>query len=237
MIFKMRSAREISVLIIAALIVVLAFPVIAQESSEEEHTVGVELAVDGLTSPVDMAMPDDGSGRIFIVDQVGPIWILAPNGELMSEPFLDLSDKIVELNPDYDERGVLGLAFHPDYDENGRFFVYYTIPLREDAPEDWAHTNVVSEFSVSSDNPDQADPDSERIIWEHDHPSSNHNAGHITFGPDGYLYIPYGDGGGADDTGRGHTPDIGNGQDVTNLFGTILRIDMDTDDSGEPLCR
>src|SRR5690606_2179503 len=57
------------------------------------------------------------------------------------------------------------------------------------------------------------------------------NAGHITFGPDGYLYIPYGDGGGANDTGIGHTPEIGNGQDVTNLFGTIMRIDVN---SGDP---
>ncbi|HSJ54794.1 MAG TPA: PQQ-dependent sugar dehydrogenase, partial [Anaerolineae bacterium] len=143
---------------------------------------------------------------------------------------LDLSDRMVELNPGYDERGLLGLAFHPDYANNGRFFVYYSAPLREGAPADWNHTSHVSEFAVSQDNPDLADADSERIVMQIDQPQGNHNGGQIAFGPDGYLYIPLGDGGSANDVAVGHTPDLGNGQDTSNLLGSILRIDVDEGD-------
>ncbi len=170
---------------------------------------------------------------MFVVDQAGTIRILDSDGELLEEPFLDLGDKIVELMDDFDERGVLGLAFHPDYSENGRFFVYYSAPLRAGAPADFNHTSHIAEFTVS-DDPNVADPDSERILLQVDQPQFNHNAGQITFGPDGFLYIPLGDGGGADDVGTGHVEDWyetnegGNGQDVeSNLLGSILRIDVD----------
>jgi glucose/arabinose dehydrogenase len=122
------------------------------------------------------------------------------------------------------------MAFHPDYAENGRFYVYYSAPLREAAPDDWDHTSHLSEFLVSEDDPDVADLDSERIILQVDQPQSNHDGGQITFGPDGYLYIPLGDGGGANDVGTGHTPELGNAQDTTNLLGSILRIDVDGGD-------
>lgn len=199
--------------------------------AEEPMSVSAELVVEGLTSPVAMVSAHDDTGRMFIADQAGTIRILSADGQLMDEPFLDLSDKIAELMPEYDERGVLGLAFHPDYANNGRFFVYYTAPLRPEAPADWDHTNVVAEYTVSADNPDMADPNSERIIWSIDQPQFNHDAGQIVFGPDGYLYIPIGDGGGGNDVGTGHTPDIGNAQDLTNQHGSILRIDVD---SGDP---
>jgi glucose/arabinose dehydrogenase len=133
----------------------------------------------------------------------------------------------------FDERGLLGLAFHPDYDENGRFFVYYSAPLREGAPEGWNVTSHISEFLVSQD-PNRADPTSERILLQIDKPQFNHNAGTVVFGPEGYLYISIGDGGGANDVGLGHVEDWyadnagGNGQDITdNLLGSILRIDVD----------
>lgn len=215
-------------LFLFVMLLALSLPAFAQDSPQ--YTVGVELVAEGFTLPVDFTV--DGSGRMFVVDLAGQIRIITADGQLLPEPFLDLSDKIVELDPGYDERGVLGLAFHPDYANNGRFFVYYSIPLRPDAPPEWNHTNVLSEFTVSADNPDVADPASERILWQHDHPQMNHNAGHITFGPDGYLYIPYGDGGGANDTDIGHTPEIGNGQDVSNMFGTIMRINVDANGGG-----
>jgi hypothetical protein len=142
------------------------------------------------------------------------------------------------LSPGFDDRGLLGLAFHPDYTQNGQFFVYYSAPLREGAPQGFDHTARISEFSVSPQDPDRADPDSERIILEVDQPQSNHNGGTLLFGPeDGFLYISLGDGGAANDTGLGHVADWyefnegGNGQDVTgNLLGSILRIDVDTGD-------
>jgi glucose/arabinose dehydrogenase len=231
--YKTTSNLLIRFVFIILTMMFLGVNTFAQQDTEAgEYLVGVELIAEGLVSPVDMAMPNDGTNRMFVVDQAGTIRIVAADGSLLPEPFLDLTDKIVPLDAEYDERGVLGLAFHPDYANNGRFFVYYTIPLHPDAPADWNHTNRVSEFHVSADNPDMADPASERVIWEHDHPAMNHNAGHIAFGHDGYLYIPYGDGGGADDSGLGHTPDIGNGQDTSNLFGTIMRIDVNTGDTG-----
>ncbi len=191
----------------------------------------------GFTSPVALAAPNDGSGRLFIVDQVGLIYIIDGNDTLLDTPFLDIRSKIVSLDGNYDERGLLGLAFHPDYANNGRLFVYYSAPARSILPLGWNHTSVIAEFSISPDDPNQADPNSEKIIMQVDEPQANHNSGAITFGPDGYLYIPLGDGGNADDVGIGHAQDWysvnkgGNGQDLeSNPLGSILRIDIDNGD-------
>lgn len=197
----------------------------------------LSLVAEGLTAPVSMAEAPDGSGNLFIADQIGLIRVVTPDGGLQEEPFLDLRDQLVELRERYDERGLLGLAFHPDYASNGRFFVYYSAPLRPEAPEDWNHTSHLSEFRVSAD-PLRADEGSERILLQVDQPQGNHNAGALAFGPrDGYLYLSLGDGGGANDTGVGHVEDWyeenagGNGQDVTqNLLGSILRLDVDGGD-------
>jgi glucose/arabinose dehydrogenase len=210
-------------------------------------SVGLDLRAEGLTSPVTLAEPPDGSGSLFIVDQAGVIRVLMPDGTLLDEPFLDLREQIVDLRSGFDERGLLGLAFHPAYADNGRFFVYYSAPLRDSAPDDFNHTSRISEFQVSDSDPNRADPNSEEILLQVDEPQFNHNAGTLAFGPDnGYLYISLGDGGGANDTDTGHVSDWyddnegGNGQDVTeNLLGSILRIDVDGGDpygipSGNP---
>ena len=192
----------------------------------------------GLTAPVALDAPDDGSGRRFIVDQVGLIRIVDGEDQLLDTPFLDLRDRIITLNGNYDERGLLGLAFHPAYAENGRFFVYYSAPLRENGPPGWNHTSILSEYTVSGSDANTADPNSERIIMAIDQPQGNHNAGSIVFGPDGYLYVPLGDGGGANDTGLGHVEDWypvnegGNSQNLEDsILGNVLRIDIN---SGEP---
>jgi glucose/arabinose dehydrogenase len=188
--------------------------------------VGVELVAEGFTSPVDLVAVPDGSGRLFVVDQVGTIWGLTVAGQRLDRPFLDIRDRMVPLSASYDERGLLGLAFHPQFKDNGRFFVYYSAPLRAGAPKGWNHTSHLSEFHVSGSSPEEADPGSERIVMQIDEPQANHNGGKIIFGPDGYLYIGLGDGGGANDTGLGHSP-MGNGQDTSALLGKILRIDVD----------
>jgi glucose/arabinose dehydrogenase len=188
--------------------------------------VGVELVAEGFTSPVDLVAVPDGSGRLFVVDQVGTIWGLSATGQRLDQPFLDIRDRMVPLSASYDERGLLGLAFHPQFKDNGRFFVYYSAPLRAGAPKGWNHTSHLSEFQVSGSSPDEADPGSERIVMQVDEPQANHNGGEIMFGLDGYLYIGLGDGGGANDTGLGHSP-MGNGQDTSVLLGKILRIDVD----------
>lgn len=211
-------------------------PVSAELLQPTDFTIALELFADGFVQPVNLTHAGDGSGRLFVVDQVGQIYIVNADGEVLDEPFLDIGSRLVDVNPEYDERGLLGLAFHPDYASNGRFFVYYSAPLRDEAPEGWNHTSHLSEFTVS-DDANSADPDSERIILQVDQPQTNHDAGQIRFGPDGYLYIPLGDGGGADDNGEGHVDDWyddnegGNGQDVSeNLLGSILRIDIDNGD-------
>ncbi|UYU18478.1 MULTISPECIES: PQQ-dependent sugar dehydrogenase [Methanoculleus] len=182
---------------------------------------GLEPVAGEFTMPVALASPGDGTGRLFVADLPGTVRVIDGNDH---RPFLDITDRVVDLRTGYDERGLLGLAFHPRFAENGRFFVYYSAPLRAGAPEGWDHTSRISEFSVST--PDRADPGSERVILEVDQPQANHNGGSIVFGPDGCLYIPLGDGGGARDVGRGHPPG-GNGQDITTLLGSILRIDID----------
>lgn len=198
---------------------------------------GLRLLADNLTSPILLKEAPDGSGRRFIVDQTGKIFILDSTNNLATTPFLDVSNKLVSLNSDYDERGLLGLAFHPNFEANGRLFVYYSAPLRAGAPADFNHTSHISQFTISSD-PNQVDQNSEQIILKVDQPQSNHNGGTIEFGQDGYLYISLGDGGNADDVGTGHVEDWyefnegGNAQNVkANLLGKIVRIDVN---SGPP---
>lgn len=192
--------------------------------------VSLDLISEGFNSPVFLTESPDNTGRLFVVDQTGQIYIIK-NGTRVAQPFLDIRSKVI-LEDEQDERGLLGLAFHPDYASNGRFFVYYGGPLRPSGTAGWDHSNYVAEYRVSG-NADQADAASERILMVMDHPQGNHNGGTLAFGNDGYLYISIGDGGGANDNDTGHVEDWyaenegGNGQDVTeNLKGNILRIDV-----------
>ncbi len=218
-----------------------------EETAEAEESAGpaevdLELVAEGLAAPLVFTPIPDDSGRYLIVDQIGVIYVLDADGQLLDTPFLDVRDRMVSLDQGYDERGLLGLALHPDYAENGRFFVYYSAPLRDGAPAGWNHTSHISEFQVSADDANSADAGSERILMQIDQPQVNHNGGQIAFGPDGYLYIPLGDGGGANDTDAGHVEDWyefnagGNAQAVTeNMLGSILRIDVDNEsDGGRP---
>jgi glucose/arabinose dehydrogenase len=195
--------------------------------------IGLEFVAGNLTAPVDIAYADNDSGRLFVADRTGKIKILDENGSLEEEMFLDMEDRLVELKTLYEERGLLGITFHPDYKNNGKFYVYYSAPLRENAPEDWDSTMTLSEFGVS-ENPNKADKNSERILLEIDKPALNHNGGTIAFGKDGYLYISVGDGGNANDAGDGHNSTIGNGQDPFTLLGKILRIDVNRQEDGKP---
>jgi glucose/arabinose dehydrogenase len=213
-----------------------------EEPMADMTSVGLELVAEGFTSPVALTPVPDDSGRLFLADRSGQIYIISADGEVMEQSFLDIADRMVALNADYDERGLLGMVFHPDYANTGLFYVYYSAPLRADAPADWNHTSHISEFGVSADNPDTADPASERVLMQIDQPQGNHDGGSIAFGADGYLYIPLGDGGAADDNALGHVDDWyetnagGNGQDLaSNLLGSILRIDIDNQGAdGQP---
>lgn len=183
-------------------------------------TATLSLIASRVKAPTMLTAAGDGTNRLFVADQPGKIYIIE-NGKLLQTPFLDLTSKMVKINPLYDERGLLGLAFHPNYEVNGRFFVYYSGPITVQGVD---HESIIAEYSVSSEDPNIADSSSENIILRIDQPESNHNGGQLAFGHDGYLYIGVGDGGGAGD----QHGDIGNGQNISTLLGKILRIDVDS---------
>jgi glucose/arabinose dehydrogenase len=186
--------------------------------------IGVKEIANGLPGPDGLVGPPDSTGRLFVIDQTGKVFIIA-NGSLLPQPFLDVSAEMPSLDPSYDERGLLGLAFDPSFATTGRLFVYYTAKLRKGAAAGMDHTDVVSSFRVSADNPNQVDPASEQRILQFEQPQANHNGGGLGFGPDGDLYIGVGDGGSEGDIGPGHTAG-GNAQDTSKLNGKILRIDV-----------
>ncbi len=163
--------------------------------------------------PILLTHAGDGSNRVFVATEQGVIHVF-PNDQKAKETkvFLDIQDR-VSYSDNQNEEGFLGLAFHPKFKENGEFFVFYTIkkPML---------TNIVSRFRVSKDDPNRADPTSEVEILRIKKPFWNHDGGTLVFGPDGYLYIALGDGGAANDP-------FGNGQNLHQLLGKVLRIDVD----------
>lgn len=180
-------------------------------------SIGLQEIASGLHSPVAAAFSPDG--LMLVCEQTGQIRVVE-NNKLREMPFLDLSSKLVKLSGAYDERGLLGIALHPDFVNNKKFYVYYSAPSTEKGSD---HKSIIAEYKVSSDS-FLADAGSERILLTVEQPESNHNGGELKFGPDGYLYIGLGDGGGAGDK---HGPS-GNGQNLNTLLGKILRIDVNT---------
>ena len=162
----------------------------------------------------------DGTNRLFVGEQRGTVYAF-PNDPNAGEAqvFLDIRDRVSYKDRE-NEEGFLGMAFHPKFKENGEVFVYYTSSKLE------PHTSVISRFKTKADNPNQVDPASEQELLRIPQPFWNHNGGTIVFGPDGYLYVGLGDGGAANDP-------YGNGQNLSTLLGSILRIDVDHKDNGK----
>jgi glucose/arabinose dehydrogenase len=159
----------------------------------------------GLSKPVYVTNAGDGSGRLFIVEQTGRIRIFKSNA-LLSTPYLNLSASI---STGF-EQGLLGLAFHPDYDTNGKFYVNLT---QKDG------TTAINEYRANPPSANTVDWHTGRRIMTIAQPYSNHNGGHLAFGPDGFLYIGTGDGGSGGDPGN-------RAQSLTQVLGKMLRIDI-----------
>ncbi len=179
----------------------------------------------GFTSPV--AIANAGDSRLFIVEKPGTIKILNANGTTVGTLFLDITDRVRNLA----EQGLLGLAFDPDYDTNGYFYVNYSYCDGSSCGAYSATTDLytrISRFTVTA-NANIADPSSELIMLTVQQPYGNHNGGDLQFGPDGYLYIGFGDGGNGDDP-QNH------GQTTTDLLGAMLRIDVDPAGGNAPDC-
>jgi len=167
--------------------------------------------------PVFLTGANDGTDRLFVVEQAGVIRVFE-NGEdpRSSEVFLDISANTSRRG---NEEGLLGLAFHPDFEENGSFFVHYS----SSNPD---KVGRVSRFRVSKDDPNHCDPSTEEVLLSQAQPWRNHNGGSLAFGPDGYLYVSFGDGGAANDP-------RGSGQDLSTWLGAILRVDVDAPAKGK----
>jgi glucose/arabinose dehydrogenase len=161
----------------------------------------------GFSSPVHLTHAGDGSDRLYVVEQAGLIRVVDQD-KIAPEPLLDIRKRVTSGG----EKGLLSVAFHPQYSANGYFYVDYT--ARE---KDGLYT-FVSRYTRGAGG--RADPASERVLLKIAQPYDNHNGGQLAFGPDGYLYIGMGDGGGANDP-------HGNGQNLATLLGTLLRIDVD----------
>ncbi|MDP7027424.1 MAG: PQQ-dependent sugar dehydrogenase [Candidatus Marinimicrobia bacterium] len=184
----------------------------------QEYTVENAFPNLSFTDPVGIYHADDGTGRLFVIEQPGTIKVFQNDPSTTTvETFLNITS-IVEQDPGYTEEGLLGLAFHPNFTENGYFYVNYT----DYSPK----RNVIARYTVSSTNQNQADALSSLVILEVNQPYTNHNGGQLDFGSDGYLYISFGDGGSSGDP-------QGNGQNLQTLLGTIVRIDVDSPSNGQ----
>ncbi len=237
---------------------------IAQRIAQGPQRVSLDTISSGFTSPL-LAVPAPSvDGVLFVVDQVGIIWrVLLSDGS--KTRFFDItpSSFTAEANASdlvtlgdagfgpFDERGLLGLAFHPDYADNGKFYTYqsenvvYTADFSTIAVDgQHNHQTVIAEWTVSDPNSAAPIIGSKRELLVIDQPQFNHNGGMLAFGPDGFLYISIGDGGAADDQDvtietvnivnglveiqvlvDGHQD--GNARNPANPLGAILRIDPD----------
>jgi glucose/arabinose dehydrogenase/uncharacterized cupredoxin-like copper-binding protein len=173
-----------------------------------EPAIQLVKVADGLVDPVNVAIPADGSGRIFIVERPGMVRIVQ-DGQLLEEPFMDISDITLSA---FLEQGLYDIAFHPDFASNGLFYLHFAEMLRNG-------DSMIVEYQVSAEDPNLGDRESGRVILQIEQPFANHNGGELAFGPDGMLYIGSGDGGWEGDP-------LEAGQDLSTLLGKILRIDV-----------
>ncbi len=210
-----RAAIALILLILSAPVFPGISVVLAQDEEPFEYIFDIQEAFPSLTFEFPVKFANDGRGHLYVVERAGRIYSF-PNDSTTADTtrFLDIRDRVLDKDI---ESGMLGLVFHPNYDLNGFFYVFYSIddPIR----------SRVSRFERSESDPAVADPESEVVILEVEKPTPKHNGGDLVFGNDGYLYVSLGDGSTGHDT-------YGNGQNLTTLLGSILRIDVDNPSDG-----
>lgn len=207
--------------IVCLFLLTMSFPSILISRMDVETSVqkySIQYAFPNLVfqNPVDLQASPDSTNRLFVVEQAGIIKTFINDPVILeSSEFLNIESRVISGG----ERGLLGLAFHPDFGTNGFFYVYYTV-----IPDG---NSRISRFSVDNANPQVADSASEQVLLTIKQPYENHNGGGLAFGPDGFLYISLGDGGGP-------SGDIeNNGQNLKTLLGSILRLDVDNPTNGQ----
>jgi glucose/arabinose dehydrogenase len=205
------SSGAVRPLLVALLLAGLAAAWPASAAVNWPQPLLVPYLTGALVEPVHLTHAGDGSGRLFAVERAGRVRIIR-DGALAAAPFLDIRGRVESGGG---EQGLLSIAFPPGYAARGYFYVYYTRRL----PGDSSPPNRIARFRLVS--ADQADPDSETTVLEMEDPETNHNGGIMQFGPDGYLYVGTGDGGGAGDPN-------GNGQNRGSLLGKVLRLDVES---------
>jgi hypothetical protein len=172
-------------------------------------TITLEQVAGGLSRPTYVTHAGDGTGRLFVTEQPGRVRVIDGSG-LLPTPFLDISSLVNSGG----EQGLLSVSFHPGYEANGYFFVYHT--------DSSGSNNIVARYHASPPSSNVANPASRQVVLSIPHPThANHNGGQLQFGPDGYLYIGTGDGGGSGDPND-------NAENLSSLLGKMLRIDVDS---------
>ncbi|KAJ8041500.1 HHIP-like protein 2 [Holothuria leucospilota] len=189
-----------------------------------EDCLCLEEFANNLRNPLALTFANDGTHRIYVIEQTGVVTIFFRNGSYLSDPFLDIQDLVDVSDRTGDERGLLGIAFHPNYFDNFQFYVHYTTRIG------FTLFVRISELKSFSHDSNIADVSSERVLIQVRQPAGNHNGGSLFFGLDGYLYISLGDGGIAGDP----FGEYGNGLNLTTFLGKILRIDVNGRDGSLP---
>lgn len=203
---RLSSSRYSSFLFAIIMIVTSVWsPTASAQEEAVGFDIGFEPVAEGFNQPVGITHASDGTGVLYVVEKPGTIRAIVES-ERAEAPFLDITDRV---NSSGYEQGLLGLAFPPDFAESRAFYVNYI---------DQRSYTTVSRFRVSDNG--IADPESEEIILTQQQPYANHNGGQLEFGPDGYLYVGFGDGGSQGDPS-------GNGQGLDTWLGKLLRIDVD----------
>jgi glucose/arabinose dehydrogenase len=214
---RTNTTRGILTVILASLLFAARYAGTDPSSSPATPvSLGVQLLVSGLHSPLALEQPSDGSNRLFVAEQGGTIMIVQ-NGVILAQPFLDISSKVITGG----EMGLLGVTFHPVFQQNGKFYVNYVRSLSGQIQ------SVIAEYTASPANANMVDPASERILLIVDQIGNfpNHKAGQLAFGPDGFLYFGLGDGGGEGDP-------FGHSQNTQTLLGKLMRIDVNATSPG-----